>query len=262
MAGTSQLQARPHGALREADRIDTTDVDAARDIAAVEDVAGLEPDTESPAEVPLAPARPDLPGWAGRAVARSRRDPFVLAGLLLVLVPSLAAAVSALRNPWIPTNDWALIELQVRQVGTSETPLVGVWSRFGWRHPGPLMFYALALPYRLVPDDRALLFATAAVNGAFAGAFALVVSRYQRARALVALAGLAVVQFGIGVDQLSDPWNPTILIVPFGLYLVLCVEIAEGRVGPRRIVDSAGWLFDPAGQGLSHIGRAAGRDSG
>ena len=34
--------------------------------------------------------------------------------------------VSALRHPWIPTNDWALIELRVREVGTGDTPLVGV----------------------------------------------------------------------------------------------------------------------------------------
>lgn len=162
-------------------------------------------------------------------LARLRRDPFLLAAALLVLVPSITAAVSALRHPWIPTNDWALIELRVREVGTGDTPLVGAWSRFGWKHPGPLAFYVLAVPYRLVGADHGLLFATACVNLAATIGFALVVLRFRRTQAVVALFGLAMVQRGMGIDQLGDPWNPTILLVPFALYLVLCIEIAVGR---------------------------------
>src|SRR3712207_8448963 len=30
--------------------------------------------------------------------------------------------------------DWALLEVRVRDVGSSETPLVGAYSRFGWNH--------------------------------------------------------------------------------------------------------------------------------
>jgi hypothetical protein len=161
--------------------------------------------------------------------ARRRPDPVALAAAALVLIPSIVAAVSALRHPWIPTNDWALLELRVREVGTGDTPLLGPWSRFGWKHPGPLMFYVLALPYRLVPADHGLLFATACVNLAATIGFALVVLRYPRTRAVVALFGLAMLQRGMGIDQLSDPWNPTILIVPFALYLVLCLEITTGR---------------------------------
>jgi hypothetical protein len=185
---------------------------------APEDVVVDEPHAASPADDPVDTAVPD-----------ARRDLFVVVAAALVLVPSLVAAISALRHPYIPSNDWALIELQVRQVGTGDTPLVGVWSRFGWRHPGPLLFYVLALPYRLVPDDRGLLFATACVNLAATAGFALVVIRYPRTRALIALFGMAMLQRGLGIDQLGDPWNPTILIVPFALYLVLCVEIAVGR---------------------------------
>jgi hypothetical protein len=202
----------------------TSDLGARADTApgptglAPEDVAVDGPHAASPSADPVDTAVPD-----------ARRDLFVLVAAALVLVPSLVAAVSALRHPYIPTNDWALMELQVRQVGTGDTPLVGVWSRFGWRHPGPLLFYALALPYRLVPDDRGLLFATACVNLAATVGFALVVIRYPRTRALIALFGMAMLQRGLGIDQLGDPWNPTILIVPFALYLVLCIEIAAGK---------------------------------
>lgn len=189
-------------------------------VAGVEPAAGSAVDDGPHAAVPEAEPMP---------ASSPRRDPVVLVAGLLVLVPALVAAVSALRNPWIPTNDWALIELQVRRVGTGDTPLVGVYSRFGWRHPGPLFLYALALPYRLAPDDRGLLFAASCVNLAATVGFVLVVIRYRRTQALVALFGLAVLLRGLGIDQLGDPWNPTILIVPFALYLVLCLEIAVGR---------------------------------
>ena len=65
------------------------------------------------------------------------RDPVLLVAAALLLVPALAAMYSARVHPWYPTNDWALIELQVRDVFTSDTPLLGAWSRFNWRHPGP-----------------------------------------------------------------------------------------------------------------------------
>jgi hypothetical protein len=157
------------------------------------------------------------------------RDPFVVVAAALVLVPVVAAALSALRHPFVPTNDWALIELQVRKVGTGDTPLLGAWSRFGWRHPGPWPFYLMALPYRLVPSDRGLLFSAACVNLVAVAGYVLVVARYHRTRALLALLGLAVVEWGLGADQLADPWNPTILLVPFAVYVVLCLEIAVGR---------------------------------
>jgi hypothetical protein len=157
------------------------------------------------------------------------RDPFVLVAAAIVLLPPLTAAISALRHPWIPTSDWAHIESEVRAVGTRDTPLVGAFSRFGWRHPGPLPFYALALPYRLVPSDRGLLFAAAVVNIVAVVAYICVVARQPRVRALLALAGLAVLMRGIGVADLGDPWNPTLPLIPFALYLVLCLEVATGE---------------------------------
>src|SRR5215213_3877230 len=77
-----------------------------------EDVVVDEPHAASPSDDPVGTSVPD-----------ARRDLFVLVAAALVLVPSLVAGVSALRHPYIPTNDWALIELQVRQVGTGDTPL-------------------------------------------------------------------------------------------------------------------------------------------
>jgi hypothetical protein len=159
-----------------------------------------------------------------------RLDPVVCLAAVLVLLPTVAAMASALRNPWAPTNDWALLELQVRDVGTGDTPLVGAWSRFGWDHPGPLPFYVLAVFYRLVPAEHGLLFASAAVNFLATAGCAGLALRQPRARALVVLVGLAVLQRGLGIAELSDPWNPTLPMMPFALYALVCVDYAgRGR---------------------------------
>lgn len=155
----------------------------------------------------------------------------------LVLVPTVAAMVSALRTPWAPTNDWALLELQVRAVGTADTPLLGAWSRFAWDHPGPWPFYLLALPYRLVPSEHGLLFAAAALNFVSIAACAAVALRRPRAQALVVLLGLAALQKGLGIAGLLDPWNPIQPILPFALYCLVCIELA---VAPR------GWMVPVA----------------
>jgi hypothetical protein len=178
------------------------------------------------------PGDGSAPGTAQANLLRSTwKDPVVLLAAALVLVPAVAAMASALRNSYLPTNDWALLELQVRAVGTGDTPLVGAWSRFGWDHPGPWPLYFMALPYRLVPAEHGLLFAAATVNFvALAGCAALALRR-PRAQALVVLAGLAVLERGLGVGSLSDPWNPILPIIPFVAYCLLCIEIA---VEPRR----------------------------
>ena len=170
----------------------------------------------------------DTPPRPGR---RFRPDPVLVVAALLVLVPTLVAMGSALRNPWAPTNDWALLELQVRQVGTAHTPLLGAWSRFGWRHPGPLPFYLMALPYRLAAPEHGLLFAAGVVNFLATLGCVAVAVRHPRLRALTLLAGLAVLERGLGISQLGDPWNPTLPIVPFALFVLLCLELV---LGPRR----------------------------
>ena len=194
----------------------------------------------------------DEPGAPADERGRRHLDPVVCVAAALVLVPTIAAMVSALRNPWAPTNDWALLELQVRNVGTGDTPLVGAWSRFGWDHPGPLMFYALAPFYRLVPAEHGLLFAAAAVNFVTVAGAAATTFASTRARALVTLLCLALLQWGLGIADLSDPWNPTLPILPFALYALVCIEVA---IGGRR------WPL-PVAAGLaafvvqSHVGFA------
>lgn len=200
-------------------------VNRARSASAIEEPQVRDSDEPDPEEPPSA-----VRVQVSTLVHRLRHvDTFTLVAAVLVLVPAVTAVVTALREPWIPTTDWARIELAVRDVGTADTPLVGAYSRFGWDHPGPLMFYAMAPFYRLVAPEHGLLFATAVTNLLFTLALVLVVLRYPLARALIVLAAFALYQRGVGVADLTDPWNPSVSLMPFALYLLLCVEVAEGR---------------------------------
>ncbi len=183
---------------------------------------GTDESTPEDAGPPEAPTGSRRPTW---------KDPVVLVAAVLVLVPTVAAMASALRNPYYPSNDWALLELQVRAVGTGDTPLIGVWSRFGWDHPGPWPLYLMALPYRLVPAEHGLLFGASAVNFVAMACCAGLALRRERAQALVLLVGLAVLERGLGIAGLTDPWNPILPILPFALYCLLCIELS---VAPRR----------------------------
>lgn len=168
---------------------------------------------------------------APRPSRRFDVDLVVLATAAVVLLVPLAAVLSALRNPWIGLGDWVRLEQNVRDVGGGDTPLVGAWSRFGWDHPGPWPFYLMAPFYRIAGAERGLLFSTAMVNLLLVAGFVAVVLRYPRTRALVALAGMAVLLRGLGVAFLLDPWNPWMAILPFALFLLLAVEVATGRRG-------------------------------
>jgi hypothetical protein len=89
----------------------------------------------------------------------------------------------------------------------------------------------MALPYRLVSPEHGLLFAAAFVNFLATLGCVAVAVRHPRLRALTLLGALAVFERGLGITQLSDPWNPTLPIVPFALYVLLCLELA---LAPRR----------------------------
>src|SRR4029079_8670124 len=88
-------------------------------------------------------------GWFDRLDAPGRRRVVVLVAFALVAIP-LIVAVVALRSPrWYPIGDLAQTELRVRDVGTGNSPMIGLVGRLGTltepgSHPGPLSFWLLA----------------------------------------------------------------------------------------------------------------------
>ena len=132
-----------------------------------------------------------------------------------VLSPLVAAVIWASRHPFLPGRDRALMELQAMDVFTRDTPLVGVWSRLGWHHPGPWPVWIMAVPYRLLGPSHSLLLAAAIVN---LGAVVVLVAVVRRAMpswmGLVSCVVLLGVLHSFGGTGLADPWNPWITVVP------------------------------------------------
>ncbi|MGZ8735026.1 MAG: hypothetical protein ACXW1M_07545, partial [Acidimicrobiia bacterium] len=83
---------------------------------------------------------------------RVRRARWTTVGFIALALVPLAAVFVATIDQWDAYRaiaDDALIELQTRDVGTRAV-FLGPYSRFGWYHPGPALFYVLAVPYRLL----------------------------------------------------------------------------------------------------------------
>ena len=144
----------------------------------------------------------------------SRRQALVGAAMVaLVLVPFAASAVRAAHVGWIPSGDDALIGLRAHDVFTSQRPLVGQPStshlygpEAGTAHPGPIEFYWLAVPLRVLGPDVGMILGALAFNLASVLVAAWVVLR--RAGPVVAgwaMVLLAGVLWSEGTAVLSDP---------------------------------------------------------
>jgi len=164
-------------------------------------------------------------------------DMLAAAGVALLAVGALAGVVQIARTGWVPSSDQAFIEMAVRDV-PSDLPLLGVFSRYGWSHPGPSWFYLLALPYRLAGSASEALAGTSLVLHVVAvAAAAWIARRLDRVAGVLVLVLLDVVLLAAGAAAVRDPWNPQVALVAAGL-LVVCAWAA----GERRPV-AAGLLL-------------------
>jgi hypothetical protein len=170
------------------------------------------------------------------SAAQWRRDPWAIASIIvaailtaIVIWPLLDAGRAALELVWRPSGDWAVLTMRVEDVGR-HTPLVGPYSRFGWNHPGPLMYWLLAFPYHLFGDKpEALLAAAATLNALTVAALSAVAWRRGRLP-LVALtmAATAILIHAMGPAMIRDPWNPFITLLPLALTVFLVWSVIEG----------------------------------
>lgn len=149
---------------------------------------------------------------------------------VVVLVPLAAAVVASWGRSWLPAGDWAMIELATADTGTSNTRLLGPYSRFGWSHPGPMLFWLLAVPYRLGGSASWTLMTTAAVVNLAAVAGTLVFAWRRGGVVLTALVALALgaVVAAVKTGMPADPWNPWITVFPTALLVMLVVSVFNG----------------------------------
>jgi hypothetical protein len=156
---------------------------------------------------------------------------------IIVIAPIVVLALDGFGRDWYPAGDWAMTELRVLDSGTWETPLVGPYSRFGWNHPGPLMFWLYAIPYRILGESSSSMVLTAGLVNAVAlgGMLAFAWRRGRLALVTITAVALAFLLSAFDASLLRDPWNPWVTVLPFGL-LIVAVWSATERDGPALLV--------------------------
>lgn len=168
-----------------------------------------------------------------------RRQRTVAAVLVtLMLVPFGASIGRVVHVAWLPMGDNALIGLRALDVWSRHLPLVGQPStshlygpRTGTAHPGPIEFYWLAVPMRILGPTVGMITGAALVNVASVLVAAWVVLR--RAGPAVAawsLVGLAGVLWSEGTAVLSDPISSNVGGIPLLALACLVWAVADGDV--------------------------------
>lgn len=181
------------------------------------------------------------------------RDPLTWIVVGLVCAPLIVAVVRSVLAGERATSDWALLELGIRDVGSADTPFVGPYSRFGWNHPGPLLYLLIAPFYRLLGADAGAMFAGAALVNVASIVGIVLVSRRMGGRRLMVVMGLGLTLLTLGAGStLADPWNPYLALLPFALFLLAAASIAQGDLVLIPLAIAAGSFTVQA-----HIGYAA-----
>lgn len=169
-------------------------------------------------------------GPLGRPVAIGLR----LLSHALVWTVVVVPAVLELWDGWRPTLDEAMISIGSYRVFSVDSPLNGPWSLAseGMRHAffdvGPLLFWLLAVPVRVDPNQGALWGAVLACGVALSVAV-------EAAWSVTGWPGcvgvaLATAVVGTQTQVFSDvPWNPYIGLVCLMAALVTAWAVASGR---------------------------------
>jgi hypothetical protein len=187
------------------------------------------------------------------SVDRARLERLVLWALVVVLL--LPLAVTAIRvlahGDLNPGGDRALIELRVRDIG-SHTPLLGSYGRYGFNQPGPLWFFVLAVPYRLLGSHYSGLQLAAVLVSAAAVVQILFISRRRGGLVPLLWTGLllAILIHGLGPLWIADPWEPRGLTLVCAALVFLAFDAAAGRLAALPIVAVAATLLAQAQAGL------------
>ena len=174
-------------------------------------------------------------------------------GTALVLLPLLVAAISTLAHDApTPIRDQALMEMRVRDVGVHAVYL-GLYSRDGWSHVGPLVFYTLAIPYRIFGNSTAgMVVGALVVNGVSIVAMVAISRRLAGRRvALVMLLFASVLVRALGASLVANPWVLFITVLPFGVFCCVIWALLVGKVWALPVgAGLASWLVQ------THVGYA------
>lgn len=177
-----------------------------------------------------------------------RVDPRAIAGLTALVALPLAVALVALRQPtWVPLFDLTMTEFKVRDVGSSDPPLVGLAGRIGTpgqpgSHPGPVAYWLLWPVYRLLGQTSWALQASSAVFHTAAIAVALWIAG-RRGGLRLAVGGaavLAAILAAFGAVLFTVPWNPHLPVLWWLVFLLAGWSVLTGDLPMLPVAVFAG----------------------
>jgi hypothetical protein len=186
-------------------------------------------------EVDAAGGKQGRLGWL-----RDQRALLAVGLTLLALLPVLATVLTRSGSSYVPTGDLGMIDLRARDVWSADIPLVGPYSRYGWSHPGPLLFWLLSIPSYLFGQAAwATLVGGAALQGVAITWLAVLAWRRGGLPLLSgALVGVTLVYVSTGAWIMLEPWNPYIALPFFALFVFQSWLLATGdaRVLPGAVL--------------------------
>ncbi len=190
----------------------------------VEVVAGEPAVKRNPPEPSAASAPP-----AGSTTFLDRHWRPLVAGAMSLPFAAVLLAFRAQEPRSSNFGDVAVTELAI-QKALRFRQVVGPYDRFGWSHPGPGIFYILAIPYAVLGRQASgVLVGAFIVN--FACAVGIIALLGRRAGPKAAIGGAVIIctfMALIGVQDVTGAWSPVLITFPAALFFVLCADVASG----------------------------------
>ncbi len=180
----------------------------------------------------------------------------VLAASLAFLAAILLVNTALFTTPIFEHTDYASNSLQISEAkGFRE--LLGNYSRWGFHHPGPAVFYVMALGewlfhdvMRLVPAPlNGQILAIILLNTVLFFATVRIFLSHSPSRAFVPLALAAVAVVGATVNHDLEAsvavgfWMPYVALFPFLFFLTVCASVAAGEIRRLPLLAGAGMLL-------------------
>ena len=154
----------------------------------------------------------------------------IIATIFIVCSPPYIAECIRIRSiKWQLVGDPAMEVLRALDLG-HYTPLIGVYSRFEWNHPGPAIYFLLAIPIHIGNYIAMSVAYWAIFLNLILIALAIAIILQSVGRLAALILGLCLILANInGVDDVSSVWNPAIALPFFALLLIITMFAWSNR---------------------------------
>ena len=152
---------------------------------------------------------------------------------LIALAPVLIVMAQRWGIHYQPVADQSVLDLRIRDATSlgPNFPLTGPYSRFGWDHPGPTIYYLQAAFEVLTSREPwSVVVSNSLLQGVAIVWMATIAYRNLGLRWLtVWLAVITLAYVGTGPWVFTQVWNPHVAFPFFGLFIVQAWVVAMGR---------------------------------